>query len=145
MGIRSGGCSLATVRSSGGGAVFEAPLLGGGGTVVMGPLGGGGGSGGHTSDPVSYVTGLGFLAPSHGARVLIGRPHGLIRIHVVWSYGGGHTSDPVSYETGLAFLAPSRGARVPVGRPRGPIRIHVVWLYGDLGGVDSGTGMTSTG
>jgi hypothetical protein len=91
-----------TVRYGGGGVVFKASLIGGGGVVVTGPLGGGGG-------------------------------------------GVDHTSDSVSYETGLDFLAPSCGARVPVRQPHGPIRIHAVWLYGDLGGVDSGTGMTSTG
>jgi hypothetical protein len=59
--------------------------------------------------------------------------------------GGGHTEDPTSRESRPASLAPSLGARVSVGRPCGPIRIHVVCLYIDLGGVDSGTGMTSTG
>jgi hypothetical protein len=82
--------------------VLESPLDGGGGMVVTGSLGGGGG-------------------------------------------GGGHTADPTSGEFGSASLAPSLGARVPVGRPHGLIQIHVVGLYDDLGGVDSGTGMTSTG
>jgi hypothetical protein len=59
--------------------------------------------------------------------------------------GGGHTVDPTSGESGPASLAPSLGARVSVGRPRGLIRIRAVGLYDDLGGVDSGTGMTSTG
>jgi hypothetical protein len=57
----------------------------------------------------------------------------------------GHAADPASRESGLASLAPSLGARVSVGRPRGPIRIRAICLYSDLGGVDSGTGMTSTG
>jgi hypothetical protein len=59
--------------------------------------------------------------------------------------GGGHTADPVSRESGLASLAPILGARVLVGQPCGPIRIRVVYLYDGLGGVESGTGMTSTG
>jgi hypothetical protein len=58
---------------------------------------------------------------------------------------GGHTVDPASGESGPASLAPSLGARVSVGRPRGLIWIRVVCLYGDLGGVDLGTGMISTG
>jgi hypothetical protein len=99
MGLRSGGCSLVTAGSCGGGAVLGALLDGGGGAVVTGPLGG----------------------------------------------GGGHTSDPVSDETGLASLASILGAGVPVGRPRGPILIHAIFLYDNLGGMDSGTGMTLTG
>jgi hypothetical protein len=59
--------------------------------------------------------------------------------------GSGHTTDPISGESGPASLAPSLDARVLVGRPRGPIRIRVVCLYVDLGGMDSGTEMTSTG
>jgi hypothetical protein len=61
--------------------------------------------------------------------------------------GGGdsHMPDPVSYEFGLVSLASILGARVPMGRPHGPIRIHAVCLYTGLGGMDSGTGMTSTG
>jgi hypothetical protein len=58
--------------------------------------------------------------------------------------GGGHTTDLASGESGPTSLVPSLGARVPMGRPCGPIRILVICLYGDLGGVDSGTGMTST-
>jgi hypothetical protein len=58
--------------------------------------------------------------------------------------GGGHTADTVSDESRLASLASILGARVPVGRPCGPIRIRAVCLYDGLGGVDSGTGMTST-
>jgi hypothetical protein len=58
--------------------------------------------------------------------------------------GGGHTADLASGVSEPASLAPSLGARVPVGRPRGPIQIHAIYLYDDLGGVDSGTRMTST-
>jgi hypothetical protein len=57
-----------------------------------------------------------------------------------WPHG-----ELASKESGSASLAPSLGARVPVGQPRGPIQIRVVCLYNDLGGVDSGTGMTSIG
>jgi hypothetical protein len=103
MGLRSGGGSLAAVGSCGGGAVLEVPLDGGGGMVATVPLGGSGGG------------------------------------------GGSHTADPDSKESGLASLAPILGARVPVGQPRGLIRIHAICLYDSLGGVDSGTGMTSTG
>jgi hypothetical protein len=99
MGLRSGGGSLAVVGSCSGGAVLEVPLDGGDGVVVTVSLGGG---------------------------------------------GGGHTANPDSGESGLASLAPILGARVPVGRPSGLIQIHVVYLYNDLGGVDSGIGMTST-
>jgi hypothetical protein len=59
--------------------------------------------------------------------------------------GGGHTTDLTSREFEPASLAPSLGARVPVGRPRGPIQIRAICLYIDLGGVDSGTEMTSIG
>jgi hypothetical protein len=59
--------------------------------------------------------------------------------------GSGHTTDPTSRESGPASLAPSLDARVLVGRPRGSIRIRVVCLYVDLGGMDSGTEMTSIG
>jgi hypothetical protein len=59
--------------------------------------------------------------------------------------GGGHTPDPVSDEFGLASLVSILGDRVPVGQPRGPIQIRVICLYAGLGGVESGTGMTSTG
>jgi hypothetical protein len=100
MGLRSGGGSLAVVGSCSGGAVLEVPLDGGDGVVVTVSLGGG---------------------------------------------GGGHTANPDSRESGLASLAPILGVRVPVGRPSGLIQIHVVYLYNDLGGVDSGIGMTSTG
>jgi hypothetical protein len=101
MGLRSGGCSPAVAGSYGGGAVLESPLDGGGGVVVTGPLRGGG-------------------------------------------VGGGHTADPTSGESGPTSLVPSLSARVLMGRPCGLIRIRVICLYGDLGGVDSGTGMTST-
>jgi hypothetical protein len=102
MGLRSGGGSLAAVGSCGGGAVLEVSLDGGGGMVATVPLGGSGG-------------------------------------------GGSHMADPDSKESGLASLAPILGARVPVGQPRGLIRIHAICLYDSLGGVDSGTEMTSTG
>jgi hypothetical protein len=59
--------------------------------------------------------------------------------------GSSHTADPASRESESASLAPSLGTRVPVGRPCGLIRIRDICLYGDLGGMDSGTGMTSTG
>jgi hypothetical protein len=59
--------------------------------------------------------------------------------------GGSHTTDPVSDENHSVSRAPFRGARVPVGRPLGLIRIRTVCLYGDLDGMDSGTGMISTG
>jgi hypothetical protein len=59
--------------------------------------------------------------------------------------GGGHTPDPVSDEAGLVSLASILFAKVSVGRPRGPIQILTFCLYGGLGGVDSCTGMTSTG
>jgi hypothetical protein len=58
----------------------------GGGAVVTGPLGGGGGGGGDTSDPVSGEIWSASLAPVHGARVLVGRPHGSIQICVVCLY-----------------------------------------------------------
>jgi hypothetical protein len=53
MGLRSGGCSPAAVRSCGGGAVLESPLDDGGGVVVISPLGGGGGGDSHTADLAS--------------------------------------------------------------------------------------------
>jgi hypothetical protein len=74
-----------------------------------------------------------------GGGVVVTGPHG------GGGGGGRHMADPASRKFGPASLAPSLGTRVPVGRPRGLIRIRDVCLYGDLGGVDSGTGMTSTG
>jgi hypothetical protein len=86
MGLWSGGCSPTAAGSCGGGAMFESPLDGGGGVVVIGPLGGGGGSGGHTADSASGDSGPASLAPSHGARVPVGRPRGPIQICAVYLY-----------------------------------------------------------
>jgi hypothetical protein len=64
--------------------------------VVTGPLRGGGGGGGHMIDPTSGDSGLTSLAPSLGARVLVGRPHGPIWICAVYLYDdlGGVDSVP---------------------------------------------------
>jgi hypothetical protein len=78
MGLQSGGCSPAAAGSCGGGAVLESPLNGGGGVVVTSPLRGGGGGSGHTTDPASGESMPASLAPSLGARVPVGRPHGPI-------------------------------------------------------------------
>jgi hypothetical protein len=82
MGLWRGGASLAAAESCGGDAVLDAPLDRGGGMVVTGGCGGG-----HTSDPVSDENRSVSHAPSHGARVPVGKPHGTIRIRAVWLYG----------------------------------------------------------
>jgi hypothetical protein len=88
MGLLTGVCLPVVARSCGDGVVLESPLDGGGGMVVTGLLGGCGGSGGHTEDPTSRESRPASLAPSLGARVLVGRPCGQIRIHVVCLYIG---------------------------------------------------------
>jgi hypothetical protein len=64
--------------------------------VVTGPLRGGGGGGGHMIDPTSGDSRLTSLAPSLGARVPVGRPHGPIWICAVYLYDdlGGVDSVP---------------------------------------------------
>jgi hypothetical protein len=68
--------------------VLEVMLDGGGGAVLICPLGGGGGGGGHMANPVSGGSCPASLALILHARVLVGRPRGLIRIHVVYLYVG---------------------------------------------------------
>jgi hypothetical protein len=65
MGLRSGGDSI----------------------VVAGPCSGGGG-GGHTTDSVSSESRSASLALVRGARGLVGRPRGPVRISVVCLYTG---------------------------------------------------------
>jgi hypothetical protein len=115
MGLRSGGCSLAAVRSCGGGVVLESLLDGGGGVVVIGPLGGGGGGGGHTVDPPSGESRSASLAPFLGARVLMGRPCGSIRICVVCLYDdlGGMDSAIEMTSTGSSSLTTTATTTTP--------------------------------
>jgi hypothetical protein len=88
MGLQSGGESVVATGSCGGSAVLDASFDGGGGAVMAGPLGGGGGDGGHMADPVSEESMSASLALILGARVPVGRPHGLIQIRVVCLYIG---------------------------------------------------------
>jgi hypothetical protein len=87
MGLNSGGSVLFSCCSGGGGSgVMVIVGGGGGGSVRMAPLSGSGGGGSHTSDPISGETRPTSLAPVRGARILMGRPLGLIWIHVVCLY-----------------------------------------------------------
>jgi hypothetical protein len=107
MGLQSGGCSPTAVRSCGGVAVLESSFDGGGGVVVTGPLGGSGGGGGHMADPTSGESGPASLAPSLGARVLVGRPRGPIWIRAICLYGdlGGVDSGTEMTLTGSLSLS----------------------------------------
>jgi hypothetical protein len=75
--------------------------------VVTGPLGGSGGGGGHMADPTSGEPGPASLAPSLGARVLVGRPRGPIWIRAICLYGdlGGVDSGTEMTLIGLSSLS----------------------------------------
>jgi hypothetical protein len=76
MGLRSGGDSIVVAGPCSGGVVLEASLEGGGG------------GGGHTTDSVSSESRSASLALVRGARGLVGRPRGPVRISVVCLYTG---------------------------------------------------------
>jgi hypothetical protein len=81
MELWSGGEMVAVAGSCGGDEVLDASFEGGGGAVVSGLLGGDGS--GHMANPVSKESVSASLALILSARVLVGRPFGLIQIRVV--------------------------------------------------------------